>query len=218
MSVAVLSAVYGGYDAIEPPPEQTIDADWILITEDEVDAPGWRVHVEPRLHMHPRLAAKVPKCLPWHYTNAKTTVWMDGSCRLLRPDSLETIVNGAEGASIAQIIHPWRNDILDEAHASVGMPKYDAQPVVEQAQDYLDRGHPRGWGLWATGLIVRSLFDRRWLDNMGERWLTEQCRWTYQDQISQPYVLRSHGMRPHPMPFALHGSGVLEWRNHASDR
>lgn len=213
MSVTVISSVYGGYDEVPSPPEQTVDTEWIMVGDNpDIIGEGWKFVYEPRGHMHARLAAKVAKCLPWQYTNARTIVWMDGSCRLLKPDAIERVT--ASGADLAQILHPWRNDILEEADASAGLPKYEGQTVHTQAQHYLDLGHPRGWGMWATGLIVRRLESRRWLDEMGHRWLTEQMRWTYQDQISEPWVLRLHGLRPETIPFPLHGSGVLEWLNH----
>lgn len=214
MTVAVITSVYGAYDQIAPVPEQTIDADWILVTDRQVDAPGWQVVVEPRPHVHPRLAAKVAKCLPWQYVNAATTVWVDASLRFLVPDALEQIVAGAEGAAIAQIVHPWRDCIYDEAHASVGMPKYQGQPVAEQVAAYRKRNYPEHWGLWATGLIVRNGWVTTDLDTA---WLAEQVRWTYQDQLSQAPLLWEDEVRPHPLPFPLHGSGVFEWLPHRDE-
>lgn len=220
MTVAVLSSVYGDYDHVDPVPKQTVDAEWIIVTDNpSLDAPGWKVVVEPRPHMHPRLAAKVPKCLPFAYTNADTTVWLDASCRLLQPDSLSRLIRGANNAPMAQITHPWRDDIVDEAEASVGMPKYQGQPVIEQAAHYRGLGYPRHAGLFATGLIVRNNPNDLQAE-FGYRWLTEQCYWTYQDQLSQMPVLESmrlqgRRLQLEPLPFDLHGSGVFEWRTHA---
>lgn len=202
---------------MRPVSEQTVDADWICVTDRnpaEFDGTGWRAIYEPRNHMHPRLAAKVAKCQPERYSDAEISVWMDGSCRLLLPDSLEQIIDGAAGADIAQVVHPWRSCIFDEAQASAGMPKYEGQSVLDQVEHYRSEGHSEKWGLWATGLIVRRSGTA---PHLGVQWLLEQIRWTYQDQLSQPYVLRNLGIRPYALPFALHGSGVFEWLNHVSD-
>lgn len=218
MKVAVLSACYGGYDHVDPVPEQDVDAEWIMVTDNpKLNAPGWNVIVEPRSHMHPRLAAKVPKCDPWEYTDAYQTVWMDASCRLLVPDALNQLLHACGSHYQAQIVHPWRHDIVDEALASEGMPKYANQAVRDQAAYYVEQGHPPGWGLWATGLIVRNNVREIDMSAVGREWLAEQVRWTYQDQISQPVVLRRHNMAIKSLPFDLHGSGVFEWHNHVSE-
>lgn len=219
MSVAVLSSLYGDYDHVDPPPEQTVDAEWIMVTDQDLDAPGWRVVHEPRPHTHPRLAAKVAKCLPWHYTDADTVVWMDAACRLLQTDALEQILAAAEDAPLSQVVHPWRDCIYDEADASRGMPKYQEQPVDAQVGHYRVQGHPKNWGLWATGLIVRSDGNHRGLAkalnmDFGRRWLAEQVRWTYQDQLSEAPLLHDGILKVHDLPFPLHGSGLFEWRNH----
>lgn len=220
MRIAVVSSCYGGYDHIDPPPSQSIDAEWVMVTDQQRPVPGWNMIYEPRPDVHPRLAAKVAKCLPWSYTDADVTVWMDAACRLLQPDSLEKIVKPAVTAEqpIAQIRHPWRDCIYKEAEASIGMPKYTGRPIREQVEHYGKMGHPVGWGMWATGLIVRtshaSWSEHERLEEFGKDWLFEQCRWTYQDQLSEPFLLRKYGMRPFELPISLHGSGVLEWRNH----
>lgn len=214
MSVAVICSIYGEYDPPPVQPTQSIDAEWIFVTDKPTAVAGWKTVVEPREHMHPRLAAKVAKCLPSLYTDAETTVWLDGACKLLTRDSLFRIIKASEGAAIAQVPHPLRDDIYEEAHASYGMPKYKGQPVFEQVESYRDAGHPEHWGLWATGLIVRDHGGRD-LDEFGDRWLTEQVRWTYQDQLSEPHIVRELGIDIHPLPFDLYNSGLFEFRPHA---
>lgn len=219
MSVAVVSSSYGGYDNIDARPEQSLDAEWIMVTDNpELDAPGWNVIVEKRPHMHPRLAAKVPKCVPFTYTNADTIVWMDASCRLLQRHALASLVEASGGAPLGQVTHPWRDCIYDEAEASIGMPKYDGQPIREQVAHYKDCGYPVHGGLFATGLIVRNKLNDIQAE-FGYRWLAEQVYWSYQDQLSQMPILASMRLQRKqihvtPLPFALHGSGVFEWRTH----
>lgn len=215
MKVAVLSACYGDYDSVDPVPSQDIDAYWLMVTDNPtLHAVGWDLVVEPRHHMHPRLAAKVPKCNPWLYVDTDVVVWMDASCKLLRPDSLRQIVGASHGHYLAQIVHPWRDDIASEAEASVGMPKYEGQDILGQVNHYRDLGHPLDWGLWATGLAVHNATRSVDMEAFGQKWLAEQVRWTYQDQISQPYVLRKRNLSVKSLPFDLHGSGVFEWRSH----
>lgn len=230
--VAVVSSLYGGYDV---PPEQTpqdLEASWTMVTDDPslYDPDGlWSVCVEPRPGVHPRLAAKVAKCAPWAYADADVYVWVDASCRLLRPDSLRWAVHqGARAVDgIAQFRHPWRDCVYAEAEEclAIGVRKYLGLPLERQAAWYRERGHPEGWGLWATGLIVYTPGGGRGraLQEFGARWLAEQLRWTYQDQVSQPVLLRDMDLRPLELQMPggstapLHGSGYVEWRNHRDD-
>lgn len=223
MSVAVISSVYGGYDVPQPVPEQTLAAEWVLVTDDpNIDAPGWKVVVEPRPHTHPRLAAKVAKCFPFQYTYADTVVWKDGSCQFHTPTALADIVRASRGHAMSQIVHPWRDCIFAEAEESALLVKYQGQSVLEQVEHYRSRGYPRNNGLYATGLIVRNVLTKdmeKLHYEFGHRWMTEQVRWTYQDQLSQMPVLQGmkiekNPLEVHSLPYPLHGSGVFEWSLH----
>lgn len=188
--------MYGGYDLPLVQIPQSVDYQQIVVSDTPQRDERLLVH-EPRLHMHPRLAAKHAKCLPWEYSDADIIVWIDGSVRATDSLWLDWLIRESEGHLISQMIHPVRDDILDEADASAPMLKYQGQPVHAQANHYIQDGHPRNWGLWCTGLIVyRPHLDRDLLSQFGRHWLSEQIRWTYQDQISQPYVARKHGIRP----------------------
>lgn len=198
MNIAVVSSIYGGYDQPLPPPAQTVGCRWILVTDREYpDLQGWEVVVEPRPQLHPRLAAKVAKCRPDLYADADAYVWVDGSFALRSAEFVEWAVSYLEHGLLAQIPHP-RRFVMDEAVFSVNTPgcasKYIGLPLVQQAQSYLMDGFPDGWGMWCTGLIV-SQRDKV-IRELGDAWLREQMRWSYQDQVSQAPVLHSLGLRP----------------------
>jgi hypothetical protein len=57
---------------------------------------------------------------------------------------------------------------------------------------------PAGFGLWAGGMIARRHSED--IREMGERWTNEIHQWSFQDQISEPYVLWSLGLRPVTLP------------------
>ena len=207
MKITVMRSVYGGYDNPNPLPPQTLEFDEILVTE----------HNAPRHHMHPRLAAKHAKCCPWDYTDADMIVWLDGSFKVMRPDWLEFMRDQSEGHLISQYKHPVRDDILAEADISATMFKYQTQAVHAQANSYLSLGHPRNWGMWSTGIATYRMYEPSRLRAFGNHWLSEQVRWTYQDQISQPHVLRLHGLRPHEIEGDLYNTPYLLMYGHASE-
>lgn len=203
--VAILTAVYDGYDALKPVLAQRgVDVDWVFVTDDpELGAQeallGWRVVYEPRPGVHPNRAAKYPKYWPWRYTAAPASLWVDASFRIVS----ETFAADALGqltdeAPIAQFAHPWRDCIYAEAEASAPLAKYDGEPVLKQAEHYRAAGHPEGWGLWATGIIGRRHTST--VRELGDLWGAETDRWSFQDQISEPYALRQTGLRPTGFP------------------
>lgn len=214
MTTAVVCSLYGGYDQPVAPVVQDIDCDWVLVADRPYDCPPWRVVVEPRPQLHPRLAAKVAKCRPDLYAKADTYVWVDASIHIVAADFVSWATQSLESGPIAQIPHPHRVNIRDEADVSSHMAKYAGLPVREQVEHHLASGYVDGWGLWATGVIAtRSDLPT----SFGDAWLREQLRWTYQDQLSEPPVLFHHGLRPVDLPGPLYGNPRFTVRGHGSD-
>jgi len=196
--VAIVSAVYDGYDSVKPVlPQAGLEVDWVLVTDREpADARGWRVVVEPRPDVLPVRAAKVPKFEPWKYTDAPASVWVDASFRVTSADFAKAVMEYA--TPIAQFEHPWRSCLYDEAIeiAALGM---DPDGVAAwQTRRYREAGHPSGWGLWASGVIARR--HTAAVKRMGAAWAREVESGSARDQVSQPYVLRQAKLKPTSLP------------------
>lgn len=202
MSVALITSLYGDLDTLTDPPVVKGVDDYIAVTDRTHDTGMWRQVIEPRRHISNRLASKIPKCLPHRYTACDWVIWIDASATV-RADVAEWAVEHLDGTDcpVAQFRHPERDDIGDEAKVSAGMRKYAGLMVEEQAAHYFTRGFPRYWGLWATGIMVRR--RHAWSTLFGKAWLAEQVRWSYQDQVSEPYVLWRMG---ETRPVELNGS------------
>jgi hypothetical protein len=215
--ITVVSACYGGYDQPATPPEQDVDVRWVMVNDGQVEVPApWESVVEYRSHLHPRMAAKIPKCNPHRYADRGLAIWLDSSAVVMRPDFVSMCVKALGDGDVAQWVHPQRDDIVDEADISATMAKYGGQPVRAQAAHYIAGGHPRHFGLWATGCMVwrRSL----WTSAAGREWLAEQVNWTYQDQLSWPLMVRQHSLDVRPLPGALWDRQYLTFRPHASEQ
>lgn len=198
MTVAVVTAIYGGYDTLKPAGDAP-GVEWVCVTDDQKlrDEPqGWQVIYEPRNGVHPNRAAKRPKMLPWCYTGADASVWIDASFIPAAPDFPRALLDHAE--PIAQFAHPDRDCIYDEAAFSVPLSKYRGQPLAEQVEHYRAIGHPEHWGLWATGVIARRHTDA--VIDFGWRWLADCECFTYQDQVSEAPALARAGLRPSTLP------------------
>jgi len=172
------SAIYGGYDDPKPAPP----GEAFMFTDDpNLVAPGWRVVVkDPFPHLHPRLKAKAPKCLPHVFLpEHPATVWVDGSM------TVHEEANDIEPAALRFFRHPKRDNVAAEAAVSACMGKYQGLPVVLQANAYLAGGiRPE---LWASGFHLRDIREPG-VVGFFERWWHENVLWTYQDQLSLPWA------------------------------
>ncbi len=201
--VALITAIYDSYDSLKPVlPQAGVDVEWIVVTDSvppAEQAAGWTIVHEPRPGVHPNRAAKHPKYEPWKYTDAPVSIWVDASFRVVSDRfAVEATAGLTDEEPIAQFVHPWRDCLFAEARESAQLAKYAGEPVLEQADRYSEAGHPEGWGLWATGVIARR--HTAAVQELGVRWLAETERWSFQDQISQPYALRETGLRPQALP------------------
>jgi hypothetical protein len=194
--LGLVTAIYDGYDTLKPYAPQSVDVDAVCVTDDPLlTSDTWRVVYEPRSGVHPNRAAKGPKCLPWDYTEATSSVWIDAAYRVVSPNFVDEALSYAK--PIAQFVHPWRACIFDEATVSLQMVKYHGEPIEQQIARYMGK-HPAQWGLWATGVIARRhTADVR---AFGNAWLFELMRYSFQDQLSEPYALRELGLRPESLP------------------
>jgi hypothetical protein len=207
LSVAVITSIYGGFDELrDPGAQQGVSVDeWVCVTDDPELAPvgPWRIYVDETEHASPREGAKRAKVHPLDYLSSRpdVVVRMDGAAYLRHGHALATLLEAAGDAVIAQYRHPARSCIFDEAHAASGQAKYVGQPIFEQVDHYRAEGHPEQWGLWETGVLVYNYrYGRPLLDAFGSFWLAEMRRWTLQDQLSEPVVLRRLGLRPAELP------------------
>lgn len=199
MKTTILSAVYGDYDLLKFAKEQSVEVDWVCVT-DNPSWPetynGWRIVYEPRHHLHPNRAAKTPKMLPWLYTGTETSIWVDASFRVVSSTFAEEALTFAD--PLAQFDHPWRQDAYLEARECIAIPKYAGQPFQEQMEHLTGSGFPENFGLWATGVIVRHHTPH--VIKMGFDWMAEVYRYSFQDQVSHPYVCWKNGIRPTHLP------------------
>jgi hypothetical protein len=202
----IITAIYDDYDTLKPVCKQSIDVNWICVTDDydkylntlEGGDYGWNIIYEPRPHLHPNRAAKLPKCLPWLYTDTGSSIWIDASYQVVSPTFAEDVLHYAD--PIAQFSHPWRQCVYDEVAESMLLPKYANEREwlgVQEATLKL-KNFPAKWGLWATGVIARH--HTNGVIQSGFDWLAELYKFSYQDQISHPEVMWRNELRPVNLP------------------
>lgn len=213
MTVAIVTAIFGGYDVPKPIVEQDIDVRSVLVSEDEAaSADGWETRWAPTAMYlaggDPRIACKLPKVRPWTIAReCDAWIYVDASFEITSPSFASEILELSTGV-VNQYAHPQRDDIYDEASFTAQYAaKYADVPVLEQAAHYATTGHPRNWGMWNTGVIVY----REPVEYLAALWEAEIKRWGPQCQISQPVALRRAGIRPHTLPGVVYDT---PWMTH----
>lgn len=224
--IAIITANYGDYDQVKTPVKQDgIDVEWVLVTDNlelfaEYDAglqpygdERWRVVYRPSNEI-PMMAAKYPKTHPWEFTNAWASVWIDSSVQVTSRNFAAEAIHYTLNDDVAQFKHA-RQCIYDEEAASAPMPKYAGQPMHEQVDFYRSLGHPEQWGLWTCTVIARQ--HTSLVKELGRQWQREMETWSYQDQISYPFVCRHLGIQPAIFPGAVYRNDWLVIRDHKRD-
>jgi len=191
MAVALVTAVYGGYDSLNPLPDGHGFDVAVCVTDDpNLSADGWTTVVVPSSDV-PILAAKRPKMLPFDFVDADVAVWLDANAQIVDPTFRDFCL--ATDGDIVAWTHPeGRTCLFEEVAYCAHWPRYRDFPMVEQADAYRDEGMPERFGLFACGTLVWRRTDAA--IGFGEAWLAEQYRWTIQDQVSFPFLLWK--MRP----------------------
>lgn len=220
--IAIISAVFGNYDSIKQQRiENAKSVDWFLFT----DAPPqhhvhpWKCITQPyHLEACPQtfndikdkrifnmMSAKyykaqthnIPLLAPYDYY-----IWIDGSI-FLRDNFINNVLETIQQSGPSDIIsfkHSARNNILDEVKESVGMNKYRgiADKIVNQYNDYIGQGFKDDVGLFENTVMIKrnnpkssTIFDMWWEHNV---------KYSYQDQISFPFVL----WKTNTTPFLIH--------------
>lgn len=241
MRVCIYTAIYGGYDDLKEVPRQSLDCDCLCFTDEPglgANAHGWQVKLmSSRLTagMHPRMQAKYPRILNQDFfappprnlmgrvlqharrlAHYDYTIWIDGGIRILSPTFAEEMIGHIGKYGWAMFVHPVRDCIYAECEACWYFPKYADQPLREQVEFYRAQGYPAHNGLMATGLIARDMRDTR-LHKINRDWWRENVRWSYQDQLSLPYVLWSNGYWYDEVRLNLWGNHLFDMTPHRSE-
>jgi hypothetical protein len=201
--IAVVSSMYGDYDEISAPPKQTVNCEWVLVTDRPRSVPEpWRVVVEPRPLIAPWLAAKIAKCSPQLYADADIYIWIDSNVEILSPLFVAWCISSLGDEDLCQHRNfDWKS-IHDEVKVSLTLDKYAGVPIREQAAHYISQGMPHDIGSWWGGLIIKT----KDCPDFGTPWLAEMVRWSCsQDQISHQYIMHTMGLHPVQLDIDLGG-------------
>lgn len=203
MKVAVYTTIFGDYAPLRLVPKQSVKADYFCITDNnDISNPGgWKIieMKSPRKDLHSRLRAKYFKLFPWECSaldNYDLTIYIDGSIEIVSSDFVRYCLDNIKH-EILVFKHPERDNIFDEALASMQLSKYAGEDISYQINDYkVDFGFNHG--LFACGVLVRKTTP--YILNLMNCWWHHIIKYTYQDQISFPVCCRICHVTPDVFP------------------
>jgi hypothetical protein len=195
MMINIYTACYGGYDnVIEPPLIPDVRYTFFTSSADfprlQKYSTRWDMVIDDsHKGMHSRMVAKWYKLHSHELFPEETSCWIDANMEI-KYNYLDLLKYMELGFAVHK--HPSERDCLyQEAGFCKTMEKYRELPVMEQAEAYRKEGMPGHYGLWACGNLFRE--DNELVRSINEAWWEECVKWTYQDQISFPYVLWKSG-------------------------
>jgi hypothetical protein len=193
--------VYGPYESVRAVPDVDVECHFFTDTGEMAQLAqeaGWTSHHinhgiatlkgDPSVTA-PMLAHKWWKTHPeLACPDAEVSIWMDGSMDVTEPRYVERCLELLGEDDVTFMAHPERGCIFTEAEYSAVLTwRYDAPSITEQARHYKNF-HPEQWELFATGLIIRRHTPT--VLELGEQWWHENLRWSHQDQLSLPVLVR----------------------------
>lgn len=200
----VMTGLFGSYDTPFPQVQQDVPTTWVCFTDDphlEAPKPWTTICIgsehPARALAHPRMRTVWFKAQPWLGTDSERVVWIDANMEVFSPSFVREILAITGDAPIGAYRHNARDCIYEEAVASLELQpeKYGGLPLIEQVESYRTAGHPEHGGLWSVGVLAVDCTNPA-VRAMGERWLAECERWTYQTQLSFPVVCAEFGIEP----------------------
>ena len=175
--------------------------DYVAFTNLDIKSDFWEIQkVEPEFEarlqcrwykMHPHLL------FPEH----KTSLWMDNQCyALYKPEALCDLY--LTDADLAIHKHTDMTCLYKEAQICK-MHNLDAPETIDaQVAKYKDQGHPWDYGLYETGIVMRR--NKPEVTRFNEHWWSEIINHSIRDQISAPYVVRTHpDVRFYKIPYSF---------------
>ncbi len=238
MSIVVYTSVLGGFDNLRPPlckPEPGVryicftDCPVLPSVEPWEFRPVHRVEQVGRVPLGPNhglefacgidgpRTSRLPKILPHLVLPADCdySIWHDGNFQMKASPS-ETVAKLLRTADWAAHKHPGRDCIYQEAEVLLSEKIGTAALVerqIDRARDVY--GHPKHFGLWANGFIVRR--HNAATVALNERWWDLFISGCERDQISFPVALRQSGVGIETIRHTdIYGSEFVKFNWHAA--
>jgi hypothetical protein len=205
MKIALITATVGGFDTIKEIPKQTVDFDFIRLTDNDlIEIKG-----------NARHKAKFPKMQGHLFTDADVIIWIDGSVQILSNNFVEYMANEVANYDIAIGKHNVRNCAYEEidficAEIMKGNEylkrRYDFDTLLEVKNFLKTLGFEHNKGLYACGIFARK--NNHKANNMFDNWWQSEMQWQTNDQPLFVYLANMYKVK----------INTLEWQSLISNQ
>ena len=223
-NIAIITSIYGNYDNFKNQ-SNVLNADkvdWYVFTDNSrIDAADekWNIITTPYHIKNTNIPEN--KLYKNYYENVKDEktknmmsakyykiqahdidilqkydyfIWIDGSI-FLRNDFINNILEfQKKNYELVNFKHSKRDNVHDEYSLSIKMDKYKNQELDKQYEFYINDKFPDNVGLYECTVCMRK--NNQKINNVFDLWWVQNIKWSYQDQISYPYVLWKSGVLP----------------------
>jgi hypothetical protein len=203
MKIAVVTASVGANELREPP---TLfkDVDFhAFVDEQKVNVEGvWKRQKFIDFSSDPvyknRRNAKIYKVLPHLFVPGYDYyIWID-STHYVGVDPHQIIDEFLQDSDIGLFQHPERNCVYQEAEL-IKQVNFDYHELVDaQMEFYQSIGYPRDNGLFELPCRIQRNTSK--INEAMLSWWEMICMYSSRDQLSLPYVLAKHNIKPSIIP------------------
>lgn len=194
MKIALITALFGDLDTLKEIPIQSIPIDKFCFTNNHIieNTYDWKIIYPdyPRHDLCNRMKAKYFRMLSHKVEELQSytiIIWIDASLQVISNEFINFMIKDIREKDIFFFKHHSRSCIYHEAEFSKTSKKYNLEPIDNQIQKYKSDSYPQNNGLMETGCFIRIINPET--NKIMEDWWHENIKYSYQDQISLPYIL-----------------------------
>lgn len=202
MKVCLYTTNFGGYGTHKPIcdqilPEGVTLSKFVITDDAKLEFTGYKkiLNTTIRRELCSRMKAKYFKMLAFtesELSGFDVYFYVDVSIKIHHNGFVAEVLKKLEKADMCIYEHPRRSDVIAEANESIKMAKYFKEPINEQVRYYRTRFGLHKSKLYAGGLFAFKKTPK--LYGVMAEWFLENIRWSYQDQLSLPYILDKYGI------------------------
>jgi len=215
--IAVVSAIFGGFDRLLPvDPAWTNQADFYLFSDRRFETYwSWQA-VQPNYHnADPRRSARFVKLhLPTYFADYEWVIWVDGSVLFCVEPSAVLDAIDAENLDFATFQHPDRKGLVSEAAACIRFKKEEPMVLVEHLGRLQHHPAFRTGALYETmAMALRPGAPA--VRTLSNAWWRMMAQGSKRDQLSLPLAIaEAEGLRVGHLPDDINRSTLFARSTH----
>lgn len=201
----------GGYDNPRLPVKQTVDADYICYTENNLPY--------PLSNLSNKMKARYLKAQMHRYLDHDIFIWIDGRVHITHDCFVEQMAEKLHGVDIVLMKHPERKDIMEEVdyvlhHMNNGseylINRYKDQQIEKDRDFFVDSGAGYINPLYASGVFARRNISSS--NMIHDDWWQSQIEFSCFDQPWMNYIIWKYKLNVNPIEYF---NGLFHIAQHA---